>query len=763
MNSFTLRAQSFLTINVLGTILSTTIAFTGSCVSLSAFAHGPANHRPGDPVKEVSIVPTGIEVLGANVANSPDNKPIAADEALVTCTCAGNLVLNPSFENGVNNWSSWNGTLSSDTYAAQCGTKAGHFLEGGGSGNGGAYQDITGISVGTEVSLNVFAGVHTAQYDANVAIEFYNGTTYIDGVYQQVDAILPNMQLYNLSGIVPANTTKVRVIFFTNQDWIKTDMWCLTTVTCSASITGLNFNEMNGGSDISISNGGSYSQSTISGNYNLEAVVTAGSQSAEFIVTGPTSGNNTENAEPYNHPGTGTAWSPSVGNYTVTVKIYSEDNLGGALCDQETFTFSITGCNNVTNGGTIGSDQVACGATSYNPVAFTNITSPSGGSGNLEYMWLKSTTIPCPAIGDASWQTIAGANAATYDSPSITQSTCFLRCSRRAGCTDWDGESNAVSVKLSALMLSKVVQNVTCNGWANGVINLSVTGGNTPYTYDWSNDGAENPDNDPQDLYDLVAGTYTVTVTDATGCTATLSATVTQPAALTISLTPTSPLCNGGKGSILVDVTNGTPNYDYYWWEGANSGSGFGITSEPFTISNLNAGHYQVEVVSGGCKVTNSVTITQPSAISLSKVITHASCGANNGAVDLTVTGGTSPYTYDWSNDGAEHPDNDTQDLSGLGAGTYTVTVTDANGCSRTTTATVNMNSNSPTLSTTQVNVACNGASTGSIDLTVTGGTSPYTYDWSNDGAESPDNDTQDLSNLAAGTYTVTVTTRQRL
>jgi hypothetical protein len=66
-------------------------------------------------------------------------------------------------------------------------------------------------------------------------------------------------------------------------------------------------------------------------------------------------------------------------------------------------------------------------------------------------------------------------------------------------------------------------------------------------------------------------------------------------------------------------------------------------------------------------------------------------------------------------------------------------------------------------LSTTQVNVACNGASTGSIDLTVTGGTSPYTYDWSNDGAESPDNDTQDLSNLAAGTYTVTVTTRQRL
>src|SRR4029453_13308879 len=118
----------------------------------------------------------------------------------------------------------------------------------------------------------------------------------------------------------------------------------------------------------------------------------------------------------------------------------------------------------------------------------------------------------------------------------------------------------------------------------------------------------------------------------------------------------------------------------------------------------------------------------------------------STGSIDLTVTGGTAPFTYAWSN-GAT-----TQDLTAIPAGTYNVTVTDAGGCTQTLNGIVVTEPAAIVLTETHVNANCNGASTGSIDLTVTGGTSPFTYAWSN-GAT-----TQDLTAIPAGTYDVTVT-----
>ncbi|HLP93646.1 MAG TPA: hypothetical protein VK168_06395, partial [Saprospiraceae bacterium] len=314
-----------------------------------------------------------------------------------------------------------------------------------------------------------------------------------------------------------------------------------------------------------------------------------------------------------------------------------------------------------------------------------------------------------------------------------------------------------VSIKpIDPPVLSTTQTNVSCNGGSNGSINLTVTGGTSPYTYDWSNDGPDNPDNDPQDLSGLTAGTYTVTVTDNVGATATTSVTITQPTAISLSRTITNVSCNGGaNGAIDLSASGGTGPYTYDW---SNDGPE-NPDNDSQDLTGLTAGTYFVTVTdANGCTATNSATVTQPAALSLTKTITNVSCnGGANGAINLSVSGGTSPYTYDWSNDGPENPDNDPQDLTGLTAGTYTVTVTDANGCTGTSSSVVTQPA---ALSLTRVitNVSCNGGNDGSINLTVSGGTAPFTYDWSNDGAENPDNDPQDLSNLTAGTYTVTVT-----
>ncbi|MBK9016578.1 MAG: DUF11 domain-containing protein [Saprospiraceae bacterium] len=151
--------------------------------------------------------------------------------------------------------------------------------------------------------------------------------------------------------------------------------------------------------------------------------------------------------------------------------------------------------------------------------------------------------------------------------------------------------------------------------------------------------------------------------------------------------------------------------------------------------------------------------VNQPSCdLVLSSYVTDASCElVADGAIDLVVSGSGAPFTYDWSNDGADVPDNDPQDLSGLPAGSYTVTVTDNFGCEAVLMVLVEQ--------PTAIQIAGNvgdvttvGGNDGYVDLTVSGGTPNYTFDWDNDGAETPDDDTEDLFDLVAGTYVVTVT-----
>ena len=406
-----------------------------------------------------------------------------------------------------------------------------------------------------------------------------------------------------------------------------------------------------------------------------------------------------------------------------------------------TYTVIVTDANGSTGGCTATTTvtitqplaPLTLTATQTNVLCFgastgaINLT-PSGGTTPYTYTWSNGATT----------QDLSGIVAGTYtvvvnDANGTT-----------GGCTATT--TVTITQPAAALTLSSTQVNVLCNGATTGSIDLTPAGGTAPYAYAWSN-GATT-----QDLTGLAAGTYTVNVTDANGlagsCAATATIIITQPAApLSLTFTRVNVLCNGGlTGSINLTPAGGTAPYSFSWSNGA--------TSED--LSGLAAGTYTVIVTdangsTGGCTATTTVTITQPLApLTLVTSQTNVLCfGASTGAINLTPSGGTTPYTYTWSN-GAT-----TQDLSGIVAGTYTVVVNDANGttggCTATTTVTITQPAAALTLSSTQVNVLCNGATTGSIDLTPAGGTAPYTYSWSN-GAT-----TQDLAGLAAGTYTVNI------
>ncbi|MBK7887686.1 MAG: hypothetical protein IPJ86_10465 [Bacteroidetes bacterium] len=164
-------------------------------------------------------------------------------------------------------------------------------------------------------------------------------------------------------------------------------------------------------------------------------------------------------------------------------------------------------------------------------------------------------------------------------------------------------------------------------------------------------------------------------------------------------------------------------------------------------ISGLTAGTYTVTVTSGSCTENGIYTVTQSAALNVSLTISPTSCpAATNGAINPSTSGGIAPYTYFWSNGSS------TSAISQLTAGSYTVTVTDAAGCTVSATATVSLGNNFPSVTLSPGSVICHGATNGSISSSVSGGATPYTYLWSNGATASG------ISNLAAGTYTLTVT-----
>lgn len=214
--------------------------------------------------------------------------------------------------------------------------------------------------------------------------------------------------------------------------------------------------------------------------------------------------------------------------------------------------------------------------------------------------------------------------------------------------------------------LTETHTDVNCFGGSDGTIDVTVTGGQQPLTYLWSTSAAT------EDVTGLNAATHTITVTDDIGCTVSLAVQIAQPASMIISETHDNVTCYSyNNGSIDVSVSAGMPPYSYRWNDND--------LNEDRT--NLAPGTYSVTVTDdNSCSVSVDAVITEPAAVTIQPAIDLPTCASNgnDGSISVAVAGGTTPYSYSWSN-------NATTDVnSNLGEGNYSVTVTDANSCTLT-------------------------------------------------------------------------------
>ncbi|MBK8490776.1 MAG: hypothetical protein IPL49_07745 [Saprospirales bacterium] len=345
---------------------------------------------------------------------------------------------------------------------------------------------------------------------------------------------------------------------------------------------------------------------------------------------------------------------------------------------------------------------------------------PSGGDDIYTFSWSNMETS----------EDISGLSAGTY---TVTVSSCGLMAT----------QSYTVG-SFPSINVNPTIVDVACFGENSGAIFITVQGAG-PFVYSWSGPGnIANPGS--QNITGLIAGDYTVTITDGNGCVKVSSFLVKQPASgLTANLVSTTPVSCFGEsdGAIMVQAMGGTPGYTYNWTPGLPN------TNNP---TNIPAGAYTVEVVDlNSCTVTlNSIQVSQPQVLNVNLVNLVNETGAgNNGSIDISVVGGTSPYSYLWQGPGGPYI---TQDINNLTAGTYSLTVTDDHGCTKTFSANI---IKPLIIEVNQIAHPCGGQADGSISVTVSGGDDPYAFFWTGPGGPYF---TEDISGLGGGNYSLSVT-----
>ena len=275
---------------------------------------------------------------------------------------------------------------------------------------------------------------------------------------------------------------------------------------------------------------------------------------------------------------------------------------------------------------------------------------------------------------------------------------------------------------------------VSCNGGNDGFINIDILGGTGSYEFEWSNGDSS------QNLTNVSEGTYSCIISDENNCELVLSDLVlTAPNTVSIIATEIIPVsCSGASdGSISIDISGGVSPYDFVW-----SGPG-GFFSNTPNISNVSTGEYIITVIDdNGCEYQETFNVTTPNPIIIDSSVSDVSCFTfDDGEINITISGGNSPYTFDWSNGSSD------EDLNNLPPGIYELIVFDNEGCFENAVYEIS----EPLLLTASVtteDVDCFGDNTGSANANISGGTPPYTETWS--GGANP-------NNLFAGLYDLTI------
>ncbi len=344
-------------------------------------------------------------------------------------------------------------------------------------------------------------------------------------------------------------------------------------------------------------------------------------------------------------------------------------------------------------------------------------TNSTGGVNPYNFVWSNAL----------STQNISSLSAGNY-SLTVTDAN---------GCTSMATTAITQPPLLGAFI--PIQKNLFCYNDNSGELNGAAIGGVAPYNYNWSTGSSL------QNISALASGNYSLTVSDANGCSARIATLITQPTKLTANVTGTSsPLCFGlSNGTATIGGSGATPGYTYLWPTIPMQATA--------AASSLAAGVYTPTITDAyGCSITLQVVITEPPLLNGNIVNqTNPTCaGKNDGSATIAANGGTSGYAYIWST----FPVQTTALATALSAGSYSVIITDANGCTANTT----ININQPTIISLTVVPSpshCNSHD-GTALVNVSGGTPNYTYVWNNTST----NTSNIQTGLAPGNYTITVT-----
>lgn len=412
------------------------------------------------------------------------------------------------------------------------------------------------------------------------------------------------------------------------------------------------------------------------------------------------------------------------GEYMVTVT----DNNGCKAEDSIIISDPIKLSTNVTG--------LQCNGDTYGSI----VLDVTGGSGNYTYQWNKD------GVPFATTKDITGLDSAMY----YVMVTDQLESDVTGQCFE---DTFRIISHPDLIQITGITVEPYCAGDSTAAIYINVTGGTGNYSYNWTTGNGYGLIANAKNQSGLTKGLYNVVVTDDNSCSVNKDFTINESTPVAFDLDVTDTQCDGTSGSIeVINTAGGTAPYDVIW-------TGYSITpvyQGNALAANLEGGNYTATVIdANSCSLTKSVTLTK--ALNVTYNLTPQTCSTPiNGAIDITVNGGQTPYTYSWSTTNGGGLVSGNEDQIDISAGDYSLLITDNRGC------TANLNVTVPRISNIQITgdvmpVACYGFATGAINVTSSGMSGIPNYLWTGTGAGLVPN-AEDQSGLSAGTYTLTVT-----